>query len=112
MLPPGWLAGLPGRLMVAADATVLGAGEPEPDDATLRRLFDGPTLVASHMAGGGATVWTDFLLGADGGVRFLLRDRGIKDAQRGRAAIRLLEDETYSMDARQTGHACGRGKGC
>src|SRR3546814_15622399 len=100
MLPPGWLAGLPGRLMVAADATVLGAGEPEPDDATLRRLFDGPTLVASHMAGGGATVWTDFLPGADGPVRSLLRDRGLKAAQPGRAVMRLLADNTTTEQRR------------
>src|SRR3546814_18132736 len=51
------------------------------------------------MAGGGATVWTDFLLGADGAVRFLLRDRGMKDAQRGRAVMRPLEIETYRMKA-------------
>ena len=98
-LPDGWLAGLPGRLMVAATVTLLAADEAEPDEGALQRLFAGPTLVASRIAGGGATVWTDFRVDDGGAVRFLVRDHGMKDAQRGRAVMRLLEIETYRMMA-------------
>jgi uncharacterized membrane-anchored protein len=98
-LPDGWLAALPGRLMVAAEVTVQAAGAAEPDEAVLQDRFAGPTLVASHIAGGGATVWTDFLLDDSGEVHFLVLDRGMKDAQRGRAVMRLLEIETYRLMA-------------
>lgn len=98
-LPLGWLDTLPGKLMVSADVTLLAAQESEPDEALLQTLFDGPTLVASRIASNHATVWTDFFLGADDTVRFLVHDRGLSDAQRGRAVMRLLEIETYRMMA-------------
>jgi len=98
-LPAGWLAGLPGKLMVTADVILLAASEPQPDDARLWQLFDGPTVVASRIASDHATVWTDFHLGAGDMVRFLLHDHGLNDAQRGRAVMRLLEIETYRMMA-------------
>jgi uncharacterized membrane-anchored protein len=97
--PEGWLAGLPGQLMVAAEATVLAASDAAPDDTALQGFFAGPTLVASRIAGGGATVWTDFQLDDSGMMRFLVHDHGMKDAQRGRAVMRLLEIETYRMMA-------------
>lgn len=98
-LPADWLAQLPGRLMIAADVTVLAGSEPEPDAAMLQSLFDGPTLAASSLAGGQATVWTDFHLGADDAVRFVLHDRGLTPAQCGRIVMRLLDIETYRMMA-------------
>jgi uncharacterized membrane-anchored protein len=98
-LPAGWLASLPGQLMVAADVTLLGAGEAQPGQGQLESLFDGPTLVASQVADGRATVWTDFFLGRDDTVRFLLHDNGLTDAQRGRIVMRLLDIETYRMMA-------------
>jgi len=98
-LPEGWLGRLPGRLMIAADVTVLGATETAPDAASLQALLDGPTLTASDLAGGKATVWTDFYLGADDTVRFILQDRGLTPAQCGRIVMRLLDIETYRMMA-------------
>lgn len=98
-LPAGWLAALPGRLMVTADIALLGAEEAAPSDAQLTQLFDGPMLVASRVADGHATAWTDFFLGADDSVRFLIHDRGLSDAQRGRLVMRLLDIETYRMMA-------------
>ncbi len=98
-LPEDWLQALPGRLMVTADITLLGASEPAPTEAQLAQLFDGPMLVASQVADGHATVWTDFFLGTDDSVRFLIHDRGLTDAQRGRLAMRLLDIETYRMMA-------------
>lgn len=98
-LPDGWLAGLSGQLMVASEITVLDRSEAEPDPDRLAGLLDGPTVVASHLAGGRATVWTDFYCGADNTVRFLLHDRGLSDAQRGRIVMRLLDIETYRMMA-------------
>lgn len=98
-LPDGWLQALPGRLMVTADITLLGVDEAAPTEAQLAQLFDGPTLVASQVADGHATVWTDFFLGADDSVRFLVQDRGLSEAQRGRIVMRLLDIETYRMMA-------------
>lgn len=98
-LPAGWLDALPGRLMVAADVTVLDAGEAVPGQAQLESIFDGPTMVASRVASGHATVWTDFHLGADDAVRFVLHGGALTDAQRGRIVMRLLDIETYRMMA-------------
>jgi uncharacterized membrane-anchored protein len=98
-LPDGWLQALPGQLMVTADIALLGAAEPAPSDAQLAQVFDGPMLVASQVADGHATVWTDFFLGSDDSVRFLVRDQGLTDAQRGRLVMRLLDIETYRMMA-------------
>jgi uncharacterized membrane-anchored protein len=98
-LPPDWLGQLPGRLMVAADVTVLSQAEAEPDAMMLQVLFDGPTLTASSLAGGKARVWTDFYLGADDTVRFVLQDSGLTPAQCGRIVMRLLDIETYRMMA-------------
>lgn len=98
-LPAGWLQALPGRLMVTADIALLGAQEAAPTDPQLQRLFDGPTLVASRVAEDHATVWTDFFLGADDSVRFLIHDHGLTEAQRGRIVMRLLDIETYRMMA-------------
>lgn len=98
-LPEGWLAHLPGQLIVAADVTLLGPEEKAPDRQVLESLLDGPTLVASEVASGHATVWTDFFLGHDDTVRFLVQDRGLSDAQRGRMVMRLLDIETYRMMA-------------
>ncbi|MFN3402358.1 MAG: DUF3422 family protein, partial [Ferrovibrio sp.] len=98
-LPAGWLQALPGRLMVTADIALLGATEAAPSEAQLAQIFDGPMLVASQVADGHATVWTDFFLGADDSVRFLVRDQGLTDAQRGRLVMRLLDIETYRMMA-------------
>jgi uncharacterized membrane-anchored protein len=98
-LPDGWLQALPGQLMVTADIALLGAEEAAPSDAQLAQLFDGPMLVASQVADGHATVWTDFFLGADDSVRFLVQDHGLTDAQRGRLVMRLLDIETYRMMA-------------
>lgn len=98
-LPEGWLGALPGRLMIAADVTVLGGGEAAPSLAQLEAVFDGPTMVASQLAGGLGTVWTDFHLGTDDAVRFVLHDKGLTDAQRGRIVMRLLDIETYRMMA-------------
>lgn len=98
-LPAGWLQALPGRLMVTADIALLGADEAAPSGTQLAQLFDGPMLVASQVADGHATVWTDFFLGTDDSVRFLVRDQGLTDAQRGRLVMRLLDIETYRMMA-------------
>jgi uncharacterized membrane-anchored protein len=84
---------------VTADIALLGAAEAAPTDTQLAQLFDGPMLVASQVADGHATVWTDFFLGSDDSVRFLIRDHGLTDAQRGRLVMRLLDIETYRMMA-------------
>lgn len=98
-LPDEWLAKLPGQLMVAVDVAVQASTEPVPNAEFLKRIFEGPTLVSSEIADGRATIWTDFFLGRDDVVRFILHDRGLSDAQRGRAVMRMLEIETYRMMA-------------
>ncbi|HEY8565958.1 MAG TPA: DUF3422 domain-containing protein [Beijerinckiaceae bacterium] len=99
LLPDGWIAGLPGQLMVAAHVVVLRHDDQGPVDheALSRTLFGGNVLIGSGIAGGAGTALTDFRIGPDGFSRFLLFDRGMSPRQAGRMVQRLLEIESYRM---------------
>jgi uncharacterized membrane-anchored protein len=98
-VPQEWLAGLHGKIIVAAHVLLCKG---EPDDAAsadaIRDLFQGKSLVASSV-GSGAEVWTDFLIQPDGFSRFVVRDVSLREFQAGRLVGRLLEIETYRMMA-------------
>ena len=93
-----WIQALPGELIAAADLTILAADEAAPDAVLLARLFDENALVGSRAVSGRADIWADFKLD-QGGVRLLVQDRGLTDAQRGRLVLRLLDIESYRMMA-------------
>ncbi len=99
-VPPGWVAALPGRLLVASHAALLPAGPVPLDlDGASARLFGGSVLVGSAIAGGLAVALTDFRIHADGFSRFLVQDQGMSPRQAGRSLQRLLEIDTYRMMA-------------
>jgi uncharacterized membrane-anchored protein len=94
-IPQEWLAGLHGKIIVASHVA-LGRGEADED--RIRAQFSGKSLVGSSV-GGGAQVWTDFLIQPDGFSRFIVRDLNLRELQAGRLVGRLLEIETYRMMA-------------
>jgi len=98
LLPPGWLAALPGATVAAAHAKLLAA----PDEARLSWLldqaFEGQPVSGSEIADGAARVFTDFRL-HDGCTRFVLADRALTERQAGRVLQRLFEIEAYRIMA-------------
>lgn len=93
-VPAQWLAALPGELISATELAMVR------DEIDPTHWFDPEgSLAAGHCAGGAAEVWTDFRAGADGFVRFLVRDHHLSRAQAGRLVKRLLEIETYRLMA-------------
>ncbi len=97
LLPPEWVASLPGSLIMAAHLELLPADEGTTDAAALATHFAGNTLVGALLADGAATVLTDFRVHADGYSRLLLFDRGLGRRRAGRVVQRVLEIETYRM---------------
>jgi uncharacterized membrane-anchored protein len=80
----------PGPLLVAIDLHLLTDRK-----VALDNLFDPSSLAASIVADGKALAATDFRVGSDGFVRWLMLDRGLAPTQAGALAQRLLEIETY-----------------
>jgi uncharacterized membrane-anchored protein len=98
-IPQEWLAGLHGKIMVAAHVVLDKTRGPSDAFAHgLRRVFEGNMLVGSHVLQGGE-IWTDFLIQSDGFSRFVVRDVGLHEQQAGRLVQRVLEIETYRMMA-------------
>jgi uncharacterized membrane-anchored protein len=94
-VPTDWLAGLPGKTLVASHIAVLKtAGEDEPPPPG---CFVADNLAGANLSAGVATCWTDFRLGPDGFTRLLLQDHGMTAALAGRLAQALWEIETYRM---------------
>ena len=97
LLPPGWLAAVPGQTIVAAHAELLPAGATAPDAATLADHFEGHTAVGAVIGDGAALAFSDFRVHADGCARFLVFDRELTPRQAGRTLQRLFEIEAYRM---------------
>jgi uncharacterized membrane-anchored protein len=95
LVPSGWLADLPGEAIAASHIAVLPDHQVE---ACLRRVgFASESLAGSSTAGGGARIWTDFRVHADGFGRILLGLGELPASQAGRVAQILWEIETYRM---------------
>ena len=117
LLPPGWLAAIPGVTVAAAHAKLVpaeGLAPPTasaaaaataasaapaaaPDAAVLSQHFDGRIVVGAAIGGGAGLAFTDFSIHADGCTRFLVLDRGLTPRQAGRTLQRLFEIEAYRM---------------
>jgi uncharacterized membrane-anchored protein len=98
-LPRDWLERLPGQMLYAGHAEVVPGGTAwgEGFATTSNESFGGRALVGSLIAGGLATVLTDFRIDEQGFSRLLLIDRGMTPAQCGRAVQALLEVDTYRL---------------
>jgi len=97
LLPPGWLAAIPGRTIVAGHATLVAAGAQLPDSAALADHFDANVVVGAEIGDGAGLAYTDFRTHADGCARFLVLDRSFTPRQIGRTLQRLFEIEAYRM---------------
>jgi len=98
-LPWDWLARLPDQMLYAGHAEVV-SGDTTASDRFVsisNESFGGRALVGSLIAGGLATVLTDFRIDEQGFSRLLLIDRGMTPAQCGRAVQALLEVDTYRL---------------
>jgi uncharacterized membrane-anchored protein len=98
-VPRDWLAGLPGRTLVACHIAVLRGARPVPpaESPPPPGCFAPDNIAGSSLTGGAATAWTDFRLGPDGFTRLLLQDHGMSAALAGRLAQALWEIETYRL---------------
>ncbi len=99
-VPGEWVAGLPGRVVMAAHAALVPTAEERPDhEAVSARFFGGNVLVGAGVAGGAAVALTDVRIRPDGFTRFLLLNRAMTPWQAGRNVQRLLEIDTYRVMA-------------
>ncbi len=98
-VPPDWLEGLPGEVLVALQVELLGGESPKPSAGQLASQFSVRNFAGSRVAGGAAEVWMDFAMDAAGYGRALVRDRSLRPAQAGRVVQRLCEIEAYRMMA-------------
>jgi uncharacterized membrane-anchored protein len=101
VLPPDWVAALPGTVIAAVHGVLLRDGDDldTAEPASAARFFEGNALIGSAAAGGLATVLTDLRIHADGFGRFLTQDHGMAPRQAGRLVQRLLEIDTYRIMA-------------
>jgi uncharacterized membrane-anchored protein len=98
-VPPEWLAGLKGEIMVASHGAILAAAAHASPEEIAARYFDGNVLVGSRVGDEAAVVLTDFRVRADGCSRFLILDRMLTPRQAGREVQRILEIDTYRIMA-------------
>lgn len=99
LVPPEWLAAIPGRTIVAAHADIVGKIEALPPAHDIAAAFDGNYVIGAEIGEGVAAAFTDFRVHEDGFGRFLVFDRTMSRFQTGRMLQRLLELETYRMMA-------------
>jgi uncharacterized membrane-anchored protein len=113
--PPEWVEAIPGERLVATHAATIERTQSAPAADLLGQWLHMDYLAGSDVAGGKASVWTDFRIHADGFGRLVLHDKGLGERQAGRLVQRLLEIETYRTMAllalpvaRETGPKIGR----
>jgi uncharacterized membrane-anchored protein len=93
--PPEWVEGIPGERLVATHVAMIERTQSAPAADLLGKWLHLDFVAGSDVAGGKASVWTDFRVHADGFGRVVLHDQGLGERQAGRLVQRLLEIETY-----------------
>ena len=93
---PEWLAAVPGKLIVATHVELRSGQEITPESVLAGLSPSGRQMVASQVADGAATIFTDFRID-NGFSRFLVLDVSMTKRQAGRTVQRLVEIETYRM---------------
>lgn len=99
LLPEGWLAGIPGKTVVAAHTELVAADSEPPDAAILAKYFAGHVAVGAEIGDGAGLAYTDFRIHSDGYSRFLVLSRELTAREAGRMLQRLFEIEAYRMMA-------------
>ncbi len=97
LLPPEWLAAVPGRTIAATHVDILPAKDMASDAAGLASHFGGHAVAGASIAEGAGSVFTDFRIHDDGFSRCLVLDHGLTPGQAGRTVQRLVEIEAYRM---------------
>ena len=98
-VPQDWLSALPGKIITAAHVAVIPAETGLPPTEAIAPLFGGNAVVGARIGEGTGVAYTDFRIHGDGFSRFLLFDLHLTPRQAGRMLQRLLEIETYAMQA-------------
>ena len=98
-VPVDWLDDLPGKIMVAAHATVMPAIDPPLKINEISKIFADNPVVGSKVSGAAAEAFTDFRIHVDGFSRFLILEHNLKAQQAGRLLKRLFEIEVYRVMA-------------
>ena len=98
-VPQEWLAGLPGTVIAAAHVAVLPAAAGPPSTEEIAALFGGNAVVGARIGEGAGVAYTDFRIHGDGFSRFIIFDVRLTSRQAGRMLQRVLEIETYVMQA-------------
>ena len=98
-VPPDWLSSLPGEIIAAAHVAVLPAASEPPTTEEIAPLFGGNAVVGACIGEGAGAAYTDFRIHGDGFSRILVFDVRMTSRQAGRMLQRLLEIETYAMQA-------------
>ncbi len=96
-LPAEWLAEIPGSTLIAAHAELAAADEGGAQPDLLTAHFGNNVVAGSEIGEGAGLAFTDFKIGGDGFVRFLVMDRGFSRRQAGRMLQRLFEIEAYRV---------------
>ena len=97
LLPPNWVATLPGRVISGLHVEIHALPSRVPDANAVRAHFDGHRLISSWVIERKARLWTAYRLHADGMGRILVQNGSLNSCQLGRLVRRLLELETYRM---------------
>ena len=99
-VPVDWLNQLPGKIIVAAHASIVTKGSTSVLSSELiSDLFSNNPVVGAEVTGTAAHAYTDFKIHADGFSRFLIVDYSLKPGQAGRLLQRLFEIEVYRVMA-------------
>lgn len=102
-LPPGWLAGIPGRTFAAVKVALVPGDLHRADELLVqaRKWFGGNPVVASLIGREAHSLAvTDFMLRPSGFERMLVMMQGdASETRAGRVSQRLLEIETYRLMA-------------
>ncbi|MDX1669392.1 MAG: DUF3422 domain-containing protein [Limnobacter sp.] len=97
-LPPSWLAGLPGRMLVAIEMFVQKVNR-KFGPAEIAGHFDGNTLIGGDVANGHGQIYSDLRIADRGATRILICNLDMGSRQLGRVVQRAIEMETYRMMA-------------
>ena len=94
-LPGGWLPTVPGVVLRAGHIVVLGPAESELPPEEVAANFADPNLVSCLVAQGGARMWSDFRVYADGLGRLLVHNCALEPGDLARLVQQLQELANY-----------------
>ncbi len=96
-IPPEWLSGVPGRVMVHDSIKLIPDDYQDIDAAKVREHLGNQPVTGARVLGGRATVWTSFRLHADDDARYVVFVGNLTAAETGRLLQLVVELETYRI---------------